>query len=138
MIVQKAEKEFIEAEAFLLVDLVKWRQDDVKIPSVFATGMRYHRPLQAALTVAIFGLQKPADLIQVSLLKDSGIRMSLGRTIYNALFRRTSTFVVTIVVGGFLFERVFDEGMDNLWENMNRGVSILNTRWSFSVMFILT
>lgn len=50
--------------------------------------------------------------------------MSLGRTVYNALFRRTSTFVVTIVVGGFLFERVFDEGMDNLWENMNRGVSI--------------
>ena len=64
--------------------------------------------------------------------------MSLGRTIYNALFRRTSTFVVTIVVGGFLFERVFDEGMDNLWENMNRGVSIGNTRWSFSFMFILT
>ena len=50
--------------------------------------------------------------------------MSLGRTVYNALFRRTSTFVVTIVAGGFLFERVFDEGMDNLWENMNRGVSI--------------
>ena len=49
--------------------------------------------------------------------------MSLGRTIYNALFRRTSTFVVTIVVGGFIFERVFDEGMDNLWEKMNRGVS---------------
>lgn len=50
--------------------------------------------------------------------------MNLGRTIYNALFRRTSTFVVTIVVGGFIFERVFDEGMDNMWENMNRGVSI--------------
>ena len=50
-------------------------------------------------------------------------RMNLGRTIYNALFRRTSTFVVTIVVGGFIFERVFDEGMDNVWENMNRGVS---------------
>lgn len=52
------------------------------------------------------------------------IKMSIGRTLYNALFRRTSTFVVTIVVGGFIFERVFDEGMDNLWENMNRGVSI--------------
>lgn len=49
--------------------------------------------------------------------------MSLGRTIYNALFRRTSTFAVTIIVGAFAFERVFDEGMDNLWENMNRGVS---------------
>ena len=47
--------------------------------------------------------------------------MSLGRTIYNALFRRTSTFVVTIIIRGFLFERVFDEGMDNLWENMNGG-----------------
>lgn len=50
--------------------------------------------------------------------------MGIGRTVYNALFRRTSTFVVTIVIGGFFFERVFDEGMDNLWENMNRGVSI--------------
>lgn len=49
--------------------------------------------------------------------------MSLGRTVYNALFRRTSTFAVTIIVGAFAFERVFDEGMDNLWENMNRGVS---------------
>lgn len=49
--------------------------------------------------------------------------MSIGRTVYNALFRRTSTFAVTIVIGAFAFERVFDEGMDNLWENMNRGVS---------------
>lgn len=49
--------------------------------------------------------------------------MSIGRTVYNALFRRTSTFAVTIVIGAFAFERVFDEGMDNLWERMNRGVS---------------
>ena len=55
--------------------------------------------------------------------EDSRARMSVGRTIYNALFRRTSTFAVTIVIGAFAFERVFDEGMDNLWENMNRGVS---------------
>lgn len=53
--------------------------------------------------------------------EDSRARMSVGRTVYNALFRRTSTFAVTIVIGAFAFERVFDEGMDNLWENMNRG-----------------
>ncbi|CAH3110549.1 unnamed protein product [Pocillopora meandrina] len=47
--------------------------------------------------------------------------MSIGRTVYNALFRRTSTFAVTIFVGAFAFERIFDVGMDNLWETMNRG-----------------
>ena len=56
--------------------------------------------------------------------------MSVGRTVYNALFRRTSTFAVTIVIGAFAFERVFDEGMDNLWENMNRGVSCTVPKFS--------
>ncbi|KAL5477986.1 hypothetical protein EMCRGX_G024858 [Ephydatia muelleri] len=47
--------------------------------------------------------------------------MALGRTVYNALFRRTSTFFVTIVVGAVLFERVFDTSTDALWERMNKG-----------------
>lgn len=49
--------------------------------------------------------------------------MSIGRVVYNALFRRTSTFAVTMVVGAFAFERVFDVGVDNFWESLNRGVS---------------
>lgn len=52
--------------------------------------------------------------------------MSVGRTVYNALFRRTSTFAVTIFVGAFAFERIFDVGMDNLWGTLNRGVSLHN------------
>ena len=49
--------------------------------------------------------------------------MGLARQAYNTLFRRSSTFMVTIFVGAFVFERVFDDGMDRLWERMNQGVS---------------
>jgi len=51
--------------------------------------------------------------------------MGLARQAYNTLFRRSSTFLLTIVVGAVLFERVFDEGLDRTWENMNQGVSAL-------------
>ena len=43
--------------------------------------------------------------------------------IYNTLLRRTSTFALTIMGGVFVFERVFDQGADYLFEYMNRGVS---------------
>ncbi|XP_077996005.1 cytochrome b-c1 complex subunit 9-like [Glandiceps talaboti] len=42
-------------------------------------------------------------------------------TIYNALFRRTSTFAFTIIVGAVFFERVFDQGADAVFEYVNRG-----------------
>ena len=51
--------------------------------------------------------------------------MSVGRTIYNALFRRTSTFVATILVGAVIFERTFDPFMDGVFYRMNRGVSVV-------------
>lgn len=47
--------------------------------------------------------------------------MGLARQAYNTLFRRSSTFMVTIFVGAFVFERVFDDGMDRLWERINQG-----------------
>jgi ubiquinol-cytochrome c reductase subunit 9 len=50
--------------------------------------------------------------------------MAFGRHIYNALFRRTSTFALTIVVGAVLFERVFDQALDNHYERVNQGVCI--------------
>ena len=53
-------------------------------------------------------------------------KMSAGRFAFNSLFRRTSTFAISIVVGAFMFERLFDPGMDALWERMNDGVSIEN------------
>lgn len=49
--------------------------------------------------------------------------MSLSRTVYNIFFKRTSTFVLTILVGAVIFERTFDQGADALWEKMNKGVS---------------
>ena len=43
--------------------------------------------------------------------------------IYNTFLRRTSTFALTIIGGVFVFERVFDQGADYLFEYLNRGVS---------------
>ena len=51
--------------------------------------------------------------------------MAFGRAVYNLLFRRTSTFVVTILVGAVFFERAFDVGADRLWERMNKGVGFV-------------
>ena len=67
--------------------------------------------------------------------------MGLSQIVYNSLFKRTSTFVLTIAVGAFAFERgnnllfypswrqnlyfcmflVIDEGVDYLWETNNKG-----------------
>ena len=47
--------------------------------------------------------------------------MAIGNTIYNILFKRTSTFALTIVAGAFVFERIYDQGMDNFWEWNNQG-----------------
>ncbi|XP_017573522.1 cytochrome b-c1 complex subunit 9 [Pygocentrus nattereri] len=47
--------------------------------------------------------------------------MALSRSVYNLLFKRTSTFAVTIMVGAVVFERVFDQAGDALYENLNRG-----------------
>lgn len=49
-------------------------------------------------------------------------KMALVR-LYNALFKRTSTFVLTVVGGVFIFERIFDQGADYIFESINRGVS---------------
>ncbi|KAG7245643.1 hypothetical protein CRUP_021919, partial [Coryphaenoides rupestris] len=47
--------------------------------------------------------------------------MALARTVYSMLFRRTSTFAVTIILGAVVFERIFDQGGDALFEQINRG-----------------
>lgn len=49
--------------------------------------------------------------------------MSLTKSVYHLLFRRTSTFAITIMVGAVFFERLFDHGGDAIFEHMNRGVS---------------
>lgn len=48
--------------------------------------------------------------------------MALLRQVYGSLFRRTSTFALSVVLGAVLFERVFDQGADALFEQLNEGV----------------
>ncbi|XP_043571764.1 cytochrome b-c1 complex subunit 9 [Chiloscyllium plagiosum] len=47
--------------------------------------------------------------------------MAVLRQIYNTMFKRTSAFVFTIVVGAVFFERVFDQAGDALFEQLNQG-----------------
>ena len=51
--------------------------------------------------------------------------MALAKSVYNLLFRRTSTFAITIMVGAVVFERMFDQGGDAIFEQLNRGVSMI-------------
>ena len=62
-------------------------------------------------------------VVQAAQLSQLVLIMAFGTTVYNLLFRRTSTFALTILVGAVFFERVFDHGADALWDRMNRGVS---------------
>ncbi|XP_072518223.1 cytochrome b-c1 complex subunit 9 [Salminus brasiliensis] len=47
--------------------------------------------------------------------------MALAKSVYNLLFRRTSTFAVTIMVTAVAFERTFDLAGDAVFESLNRG-----------------
>ncbi|KAL1501449.1 hypothetical protein ABEB36_006766 [Hypothenemus hampei] len=47
--------------------------------------------------------------------------MSLSKTIYNTLFKRSSTFALTCVVSAFVFERGFNLGCDTFFETINKG-----------------
>ncbi|XP_067014817.1 cytochrome b-c1 complex subunit 9 [Anabrus simplex] len=42
-------------------------------------------------------------------------------TVYKTLFRRTSTFALTVIAGAFVFERSFDLGSEYVFESINRG-----------------
>ncbi|KAL7641426.1 UNVERIFIED_CONTAM: hypothetical protein RMT77_008566 [Armadillidium vulgare] len=42
-------------------------------------------------------------------------------SIYNSVFRKTSTFVLAGAVGVFFFERAFDMLTDGLFEHINEG-----------------
>lgn len=47
---------------------------------------------------------------------------TLSGRLYSLLFRRTSTFALTIAVGALFFERAFDQGADAIYEHINQGV----------------
>lgn len=40
---------------------------------------------------------------------------------YSLLFRRTSTFALTIAVSALFFERAFDQGADAVYDYINEG-----------------
>lgn len=42
---------------------------------------------------------------------------------YQMVFKRTSTFALTIIVGAFFFERGVDVGCDYIFDKINEGVS---------------
>lgn len=47
------------------------------------------------------------------------------KVVYNALFKRTSTFALGILGSVFFFERGFDVVSESIFESCNRGVSII-------------
>ncbi|KAK4878477.1 hypothetical protein RN001_010983 [Aquatica leii] len=47
--------------------------------------------------------------------------MSLATTINNLLFKRTSTFLLTVAACTFFFERTFDGSTEYLFEKLNEG-----------------
>ena len=50
--------------------------------------------------------------------------MGLTRGVYNLIFKRNSTFLLTVVVGAMFFERALDQAVDYAWERHNQGVII--------------
>ncbi|ESO83311.1 hypothetical protein LOTGIDRAFT_146559 [Lottia gigantea] len=49
--------------------------------------------------------------------------MTFVTTLYNSVLRRTSTFILAMVVTAYAFDRVVDEGGEAIWRYHNRGVS---------------
>ncbi|KFM76998.1 Cytochrome b-c1 complex subunit 9, partial [Stegodyphus mimosarum] len=41
--------------------------------------------------------------------------------LYTSVFRRTSTFALTIIAGAFFFERAVDVGGDYIFDKVNEG-----------------
>ncbi|KAK6062603.1 ubiquinol-cytochrome C reductase [Seiridium cupressi] len=44
-----------------------------------------------------------------------------GSPVYNAFFRRNWQMLGAVFGGGFAFELFYNQGMNRLWDNMNRG-----------------
>ncbi|XP_014603279.1 PREDICTED: cytochrome b-c1 complex subunit 9 [Polistes canadensis] len=42
-------------------------------------------------------------------------------TLYNIFLKRSSTYVITIIGGTFIFERSFDLASNKLFESINKG-----------------
>lgn len=42
-------------------------------------------------------------------------------TLYNGVFKRTSTFALAVIVGAFFVERATDAAADAIFESVNKG-----------------
>ncbi|XP_044764103.1 cytochrome b-c1 complex subunit 9 [Coccinella septempunctata] len=47
--------------------------------------------------------------------------MSLGSSLYNLVFKRTSTFALTCAVSVLFFERTFDLASEKIFDKVNEG-----------------
>ncbi|CAG9854319.1 unnamed protein product [Phyllotreta striolata] len=47
--------------------------------------------------------------------------MGFSSTVYNAIFKRTSTMALAVIVSAFAFERTFDLVTDSIFEKVNEG-----------------
>ena len=59
--------------------------------------------------------------------------MTLAKTMYETIFRRTSTTAVFVLASCFVFERLYNPISDNYFYNRNEGVSgcILAVPWLY-------
>lgn len=49
--------------------------------------------------------------------------MSVVNTLYQTVLKRPSRFFVVVAVTTLFFERSLDVGIENIYDNLNRGVS---------------
>jgi ubiquinol-cytochrome c reductase subunit 9 len=54
-----------------------------------------------------------------------GKMAAIAGRLYNPLFRKTSTFAATIMLGAFFFERAFDVTSEYIFDSINHGVRFL-------------
>ncbi len=52
--------------------------------------------------------------------------MTVGKTAYNLIFKRNSTYVAFIIGGAVLGEAAVHKVFDQIWENNNKGVRTID------------
>ncbi len=51
----------------------------------------------------------------------SALTKRVSSLLYRGVLQRTSTFVLSVMVGAVIFERAFDSLSDEIWYSTNRG-----------------
>lgn len=53
-------------------------------------------------------------------------------SVYDLLFKRSSTFAITIIASAFFFERTLDLASNSIYESVNKGVSFFEKSYVIS------